>query len=128
MAKPTQYKPVIQSNIETIKKICTDYQINQLWAFGSVVSDKFNERSDIDLLVSFKPMEWEDYADNYFVVCDLFEKLFNQKVDLVTTNSLSNPYFIKSVEQSKVLLYEWRSSKIYYDIKTSIEVGYELNC
>jgi len=100
------YNHVIQKNFEKIRKICEDYNVTKLWVFGSVMSDKFNESSDIDLLVSFKPMNWEDYADNYFLLCDILEKLFNRKVDLVTINSLSNPYFIKSIERTKALIYE----------------------
>jgi len=97
---------ILENNLKQITKICLEYNISQLWAFGSVVSDRFNEQSDIDLLVNFKPMDFEDYADNYFIVCEIFENLFKRKIDLVTINSLSNPYFINSINKNKILLYE----------------------
>jgi len=96
---------IISQNIAEIKSVCDKQQIKSLFAFGSVCSDKFNDQSDIDLLVTFKPMDFGDYADNYFQTADLFEKIFGRKVDLVTEKSLKNPYFVNSVNQTKILLY-----------------------
>jgi hypothetical protein len=79
--------------------------VESLFVFGSVCTNNFNEKSDIDLLVSFKPMDFGDYADTYFELVDKFENLFQRPVDLVTDKSLSNPYFINSVNQTKTLLY-----------------------
>ena len=97
---------IITDNIHLIRNICDKQHIQTLFAFGSVCGDRFNESSDIDLLVSFKPLSYGDYADNYFQTADMFEKIFNRPVDLVTDKSLKNPYFIKSVNQTKILLYE----------------------
>ncbi|MBN1472918.1 MAG: nucleotidyltransferase domain-containing protein [Syntrophaceae bacterium] len=69
-------------------------------------TDGFNDKSDIDLIVSFYPMDFGDYADTYFELAESFEKLFKRPVDLITDKSLKNPYFIKSVNQTKILLYE----------------------
>jgi predicted nucleotidyltransferase len=96
---------IITDNIHQIQRICNQQHIQSLFAFGSVCSDRFNDTSDIDLLVSFKPLDYGDYADNYFQTADLFEKTFQRPVDLVTDKSLKNPYFINSVNQTKILLY-----------------------
>ena len=97
---------IITDNIHQIRMICDRQHIQTLFAFGSVCGERFNETSDIDLLVSFKPLDYGDYADNYFQTADMFEKIFKRPVDLVTDKSLKNPYFIKSVNRTKVLLYE----------------------
>jgi predicted nucleotidyltransferase len=94
---------IITDNIHHIKTICRQQHIQSLFAFGSVCGERFTDASDIDLLVSFKPL---DYADNYFQTAEMFEKVFNRPVDLVTDKSLKNPYFINSVNQTKILLYE----------------------
>ncbi len=99
-------QPIINENIDQIDALCRSFKVKTLFAFGSVCSDNFNENSDIDLLISFKPMDYSDYADAYFELAEKFEALFQRPVDLVTDKSLSNPYFIDSVNQSKVLLYE----------------------
>ena len=85
--------------------LCKRYNVRSLFAFGSVCTDKFNKKSDIDLLVSFAAMAPADYAENYFDVADKFEQIFQRRVDLITDKSLSNPYFIASVNQTKTLLY-----------------------
>jgi len=90
-----------------VTTLCNKYKVKSLYAFGSVLTNKFKKDSDVDFLVSFLPfMDYADYADNYFDFADELEKLFNRKVDLVTEESLSNPYLIKSVNKSKQLVYE----------------------
>lgn len=98
-------KAILQNNLEKIEVACKTHYVKTLFAFGSVCSDKFTESSDIDLLVSFHPMDYGEYADNYFDMAEKMEEVFQRSVDLVTENSLSNPYFIKSVNESKVQLY-----------------------
>jgi uncharacterized protein len=97
---------IIEDNIDKIKALCTMYNVKSLFAFGSVCTDKFNDQSDIDLLIAFNSMDYGDYADSYFNLADKFEELFNHPVDLITDKSLSNPYFIKSLNQTKTLIYE----------------------
>ncbi len=81
------------------------HKVQSLFVFGLACTDNDNDKIDIDLLISFKPMDFGDYADTYFDLADKFENLFQRSVDLVTDKSLSNPYFINSVNQTKTLLY-----------------------
>ena len=73
--------------------------------FGSGANGDFGESSDVDILVSFKDIPFERYTDNYFELHDALVLFFGRKVDLITDKSLSNPYFIRSVEATKQLLY-----------------------
>ena len=68
---------LISDNLNAIKAICASHNVNSLYVFGSVCTDKFNEKSDIDLLISFKTMDFGDYADTYFELAEEFEKLLN---------------------------------------------------
>jgi predicted nucleotidyltransferase len=104
-AQNIDMQALISDNIDKIKSLCIDHNVKTLFAFGSVCTDGFNDKSDIDLLISFNPMDFGDYADTYFELADKFENLFCRPVDLVTEKSLSNPYFIASVNQTKTLLY-----------------------
>lgn len=96
---------LIKDKLKDLKKLCQDYHIKTMHLFGSVCTDKFNDESDIDLLISFKDISIDKYTDNYFELHYKLEKLFNRKIDLLTENSLSNPYFIESIEETKQLLY-----------------------
>jgi predicted nucleotidyltransferase len=46
--------------------LCKTHNVKRLYAFGSILTDQFNEESDIDLIVDFNDIELLDYADNYF--------------------------------------------------------------
>ena len=96
---------LLAENIDRIKALCVSYNVKSLFAFGSVCTDKFNDKSDVDLLISFKPMESGEYADTYLELAEKFENILNRPVDLVTDKSLSNPYFIESINQTKTLIY-----------------------
>jgi uncharacterized protein len=97
---------LIEKNIEIIKNYCAQHDVEKLYAFGSVISDNLTDKSDIDLLIKFKEIPCDLYTDNYFNLHKLFERVFKRKVDLLTENSLSNPFFIKKINETKRLLYE----------------------
>lgn len=99
---------IIMDKLENIKELCVEYNVQSLFAFGSVCSENFNAKSDIDLLISFKPMDYSDYADAYFNIADKFEEVFARPVDLITEKSLHNPYFIDSINKNKTKIYESR--------------------
>ena len=98
---------LLSDNMDKIKSLCIAHNVKSLFACGSVCTDRSTDNSDVDLLISFKPMDYGDYADTYFNLAEKFEDLFRRPVDLVTDKSLSNPYFIDSVNQTKTLLYEF---------------------
>ena len=96
---------ILTERIKDIKKLCKFYKVRTMYAFGSVCTYKFNENNDIDFLISFDNLSIEQYTDNYFDLHYKLQGLFNRPIDLLTENSLSNPYFIKGVEQTKQLIY-----------------------
>ena len=75
--------------------------------FGSSVSGLFNKDSDIDFLISFADgLSIKQYTENYFTLQYKLRELFDREVDIVTEKSLSNPYFIDSINKTKALIYE----------------------
>ncbi len=97
---------LLKNNLDRISQYCQDYDVEKLYAFGSITTDSFSDDSDIDLLIKFRKIPYEKYADNYFRLHEIFEQFFNRKVDLLTENSLSNPYLIKKLNQTRIVLYE----------------------
>ena len=98
---------ILSERIEEIKKLCQRYKVKSLYAFGSVGTDTFNNKSDIDLLIDFDTdLSINDYSENYFALHYKLRDILKREIDLVTQRSLSNPYFIQSIEQTKQLLYE----------------------
>jgi uncharacterized protein len=94
-----------QQQLAAIRLLCPQYYVKNLHAFGSVIGEGFNERSDVDLLVSFAGVPILDFADNYFDLKEALEKIISRKVDLVVEKSLTNPVLIRSINNSKQPIY-----------------------
>lgn len=97
---------IIDQNIDIIRKLCEQHHVSQLAVFGSILTDKFDTNSDIDLLVDFSNIDLPNYADNYFSLKQALEKMFNRQVDLLENKAINNPYLRESIDASKRLLYE----------------------
>jgi hypothetical protein len=74
-----------------------------------MVSGSFHENSDVDLIVDFLQLKLEDYADNYFDFKFSLESLLEHPVDLLEERAIKNPYFKKSIETQKKLIYGYPS-------------------
>ena len=92
---------------DSLIKLCMTLGIQRMNVFGSAVTAKFDNESDIDFLIKFSDkLSGEQYSDNYFKLHYKLRELFNRKIDIVTETTLSNPFFIESINNSKVLIYE----------------------
>jgi len=97
---------IVTEKKSQIAMLCKKYRVATMYLFGSAATDTLNENSDIDFLISFRSdVSLEEYADNYFELLFELEDIFGRKIDLVTEKTLTNPYFIRSVEQTKQLIY-----------------------
>ncbi len=98
---------LIEMNLDRIATLCRKYKVKKLWVFGSILTDRFNDSSDIDFSVSFdkKNIQLLDYADNYLDFLDELKGLFSRDVDLITEESVSNPYFQNELNSTKQLIY-----------------------
>ncbi len=90
-----------------LEQICKALNIAKMYVFGYFITGGYTEKSDIDFLISVPDnMSIEDYTENYFALHCQLRELFNREVDVVTERTLSNPYFIESINESKQLIYE----------------------
>lgn len=98
---------LIENNIQKIIALCKKYKVNKLFVFGSILTNRFNKDSDVDLVVSFNKAEVSDYFDNYFDFKYSLEELLGREVDLLEEQTIKNPYLKKNVDSTKVLIYGW---------------------
>src|SRR5437016_9582179 len=97
---------IITNNLDKIQSLCRQYRVKELYAFGSVIDErKFNDKSDVDLLVEFREVPLMEYADNYFDLLFSLQNLLKRDVDLVTVKSLKNPVFIRVVNRTRIPVY-----------------------
>lgn len=107
-------KDEILNRLIDFRTLCKDHKVKYLYAFGSSVTDRFDPiRSDIDLLVEIDVPDPLERGEKLLSLWDTFEDFFHRKVDLLTESSIRNPYLKKSIDSTKVLIYDGEGSKVF---------------
>jgi predicted nucleotidyltransferase len=102
---------LIRQHIEQISQICHEHQVEQLFIFGSITTDKFNEQSDVDILIQFSAqINPLNYFDNYMDFKEKLESVLNREVDIVENQAVRNPIFRRILDRDKILIYERKSA------------------
>ena len=98
---------IFTKKLTELTSLLKSHKVKRAYAFGSVCTDKFNEESDIDLLIAFEDgIDPIEYGDLYWSLYETLPKLFGRPVDLMTERQLRNPYFIKVLNKTKTPIYE----------------------
>ena len=95
----------LHSYQNSLSELCQQYRVKTLYAFGSVLTERFGTDSDVDLIVEFNDIPIEEYADNYFDFKFSLQDVFNRNVDLLEEQAIRNPYLRKNIERKKQLIY-----------------------
>ena len=101
---------LIEENKEKLIELCDKHKVKELYLFGSILTERFIDSSDIDILVQFSDIELEHYFDNYMDFKEQLELLFKREVDLVENQAIRNPIFRRVVDREKQLVYERKNS------------------
>ena len=98
--------PEVTKHRAELEKLCRRFRVRRLELFGSAAVGTYRAgESDLDFLVEFEELPPGTYADTYFGLLESIERLFGARVDLVVASAIKNPYFRKSVDDTKALLY-----------------------
>lgn len=97
---------LIYDNIDKIISLCRKYKVKNMYAFGSILTPRFDDNSDVDLSVNMLPEKdplivGENFLNLYMDLQDVF----GRKVDLVSEEFIQNPYFKDELEETKKLIY-----------------------
>ena len=101
---------LIDTNKDRLFELCDTHKVKELYLFGSILTEKFQDSSDIDMLIQFYQIDLMDYFDNYMDLKENLEKLFKRPVDLVENQAIKNPIFRRVVDREKQLIYERKDS------------------
>ena len=108
-------KDSIKTNPQEFITLCENHDVKSLYAFGSSINKNFKEdTSDIDLLIELNTEDPIKRGENLFSLWDKFEIFFQRKVDLLTHSSLRNPILRKSIDSSKILIYDGKEHKVSF--------------
>jgi predicted nucleotidyltransferase len=99
-------QPFIAAKQQELTSLCRRYHVRRLELFGSAAAGAFDSAtSDLDFLVEFEELDLPAFADAYFGLQESLAALYQRPVDLVIPAAVHNPYFLRSIERNRALLY-----------------------
>jgi predicted nucleotidyltransferase len=95
----------IDNYMNALTQLCIINKVKSLYVFGSALTSRFDNNSDIDLIVDIDSANPLEYADCYFNLKFALQDLFNRPIDLLENKSIKNKYLRHEIENSKQLIY-----------------------
>ena len=90
----------------TVVQILKDHKVKDAYLFGSVLTQRFNDNSDVDFLVRYEPFDDPvAFGDNIWDLRFALEDSLHRDIDLINEESLKNPYFIQELNETKYKIY-----------------------
>ena len=96
---------LIEINLKSIFELCKIYNVKTLSVFGSILTNRFNDSSDIDMIVEFNNEDIDDYVSNYFNFKDALTALFKREVDLLEAKGIKNRFLLQNINRTKQVIY-----------------------
>jgi predicted nucleotidyltransferase len=107
-------RTIIQGKHKDFVALCKAHNVDKLYAFGSSITDHFDPKtSDIDVVVKIDIDDPADRGDALLSLWDQLEILFDRKVDLLTEDSIRNPYLKRNIDRTKQLIYDGEGEKVF---------------
>lgn len=103
---------LLKQYINDIIKLCKKHKVIELYVFGSILTDKFNKQSDVDLLIEFGDVDIYNYFDNYIELKESLENILKRPVDLLENKTVKNPILRKVIDRNKKLIYGRANSEM----------------
>ena len=95
-----------------LDRACQNHKVNELYAFGSILTDQFNSSSDIDFVVSIDSDDPLEYGEHYFDLKFELERIFRRKIDLLEQKAVKNELFKDLINKQKMLIYAKRNQSL----------------
>ena len=95
-------------------ELCRSHRVDKIYAFGSSITDHFDPKtSDIDVVVKIGIDDPVDRGEALLSLWDKLEALFERQVDLLTEDSIRNPYLKSNINRTKRLIYDGEGEKVF---------------
>lgn len=105
---------LIKERYTDFVELCRSHKVGKIYAFGSSITDRFDaEKSDIDIVVKVDIDDPIERGEALLSLWDKLEGLFKRKVDLLTDDSIRNPYLKANINRTKKLIYDGEGEKVF---------------
>jgi predicted nucleotidyltransferase len=96
---------ILNQHIDQIKRLCELNKVTSLFAFGSVITDKFKPDSDIDLVVDIEDNDPVSYSNKYFNLKFKLEEILKRQIDLLEQKAIRNRFLKSEIDRTKIQIY-----------------------
>jgi predicted nucleotidyltransferase len=104
--------PSLTDHLPNIADLCRQYGVAHLELFGSATGAGFDpSSSDFDFLVELDTQAPGSRAKRWMGLADALEQLLGRHVDLVNPRYIRNPYFLRSVNSNRTLIYDRQNTQ-----------------
>ncbi len=105
---------IIESKHDDFINLCRLHKVSKIYAFGYSITEHFDPvKSDIDVIVDLDIKDPIEPGEALLSRWDSLETFFNRKIDLLTDDSIHNPYLRKSIDSTKKLIYDGQGEKVF---------------
>ena len=105
---------LISQKYDDFFNLCKEHKVDKFYAFGSSITEHFDpDKSDIDIVVKIGIEDPADRGEALLSLWDKLEALFKRKVDLLTEDSIKNPYLKSNIDRTKKLIYDGEREKVF---------------
>jgi uncharacterized protein len=103
---------LVEQKKNDLADLCRRFKVERLELFGSAAAGSFQSpSSDLDFIVRFSAPFTGSHLDRYLDFAEALEQLFQRPVDLLTERAIRNPYFRRSIEATRLPVYEQRRNE-----------------
>lgn len=88
-----------------INRLCRENGVKTLYAFGSVLTDKFSDKSDVDLLIDIQSDDPLEYGRKYFNFLFALQDMLSRPIDLLEDRAIKNKYLRSEIDRTKKMIY-----------------------
>ena len=97
---------IVSERLDAVRLLCQKHHVARLELFGSAANGQFDElHSDLDFLIEFEVLTPSARADAYFGILADLQDLFQRDIDLVEAAAVTNPYFKRTLDADRTVLY-----------------------
>ena len=102
---------LIKEHADELQDLCRNSLVQRLELFGSATTNEYTPgKSDLDFIVTFKPEAQHTHLSLRHNFKESLEKLFKSNVDLISDSPIKNPYFEKSVSETRLCVYDGKKT------------------
>jgi len=105
---------LIRGSYNEFVDLCKSHKVDKMYAFGSSITNHLDPTtSDIDIVVRIDIEDPTDRGEALLSLWDKLEVLLNRKVDLLTEESVRNPFLKSNINRTKKLIYDREGEKVF---------------